>query len=175
MLTSTGDWPSVLPNGTRTPWTVRACWYCGLIIALASVVTAAQQAIRLHRLACHPQHYECMRRLLSRKRPGKDGAILPRRLQVFAWQMSGWLLMASAVCMLAGMLVLIWSSTLTEQQRKFANWWNSEAKLAVTFTIVTVVLCSLAGIQWWTLYSFDGDDDSDQQSPGGGVKDDHRG
>lgn len=166
VLTSTGDWPNVLPNGTRSPWTVRACWYCGLIIALGAVVTAAQQAIRLHRLTCHPQHNICIRRLLSSRRTNSDGMVLPRRMQVFAWQMSGWLLMVSALCMLGGMLILIWSSTLTERQRMFQSWWNGDAKLAVTFTIVTTCLIALFAIQQWTLYSFDGHDDSDQRAPG---------
>lgn len=162
VLTSTGDWPSVLPNGTRSPWTVKACWYCGLIIALTSVVTAAQQAIRLHRLASHPQHNICIRRLLASRHKRPDGAQLPRRMQVWAWQMSGWLLMASALCMVAGMMILIWSSTVTEKQNVFKDWWNGDAKLAVTFTIVTVALLVLASLHQWTLYSWDGHDDSDQ-------------
>ena len=83
-------------------------------------------------------------------------------MQVFAWQMSGWLLIASALCMLAGMLVLIWSSTLLNTRTLFVDWWNDDAKLAVTFTTVTAVLFALAGIQQWTLYSWNGSDDSDQ-------------
>lgn len=164
VLSSTGDWPQILSNGTRTPWPVRACWYSGLIIALTSVVTAAQQAIRLHRLAAHPQHNASIRRLLASNRRNKEGMILPRRLQVFAWQMSGWLLIVSALCMLAGLMILLWSSTLTDAQQKYANWWNNDAKLAVTFTIVTGFLFILTVVQQVTLYSKQNNDDSDQSA-----------
>lgn len=50
-LTSTGSWPTILPNGRSSPWTVQACWYTGIVFALFSVLTAAQQSVRLHRLS----------------------------------------------------------------------------------------------------------------------------
>ena len=64
--------------------------------------------------------------------------------------------------MLAGLLILIWSSTVTDKQRQLVNWWNGDAKLAVTVTIVTVSALALAILQQWTLFSFQGSDDRDQ-------------
>lgn len=108
-------------------------------------------------------HNDCIRRLLSSKRKDSQGKLLPRRMQVFAWQLSAWLLIGSVLAMLAGMFILIWSSTLTKTQQLFQDWWNGEAMLAVTFTCISVALGVLFLLQQWTLYSWDGADDQDQR------------
>lgn len=66
--------------------------------------------------------------------------------------------------MLAGMFILIWSSTLTDSQQLFQDWWNGEAMLAVTFTIIAVVLGIVFFLQQYTLYSWHGADDQDQRN-----------
>lgn len=68
-------------------------------------------------------------------------------------------LVLSVTSMLCGMCILIWSSTgrLTIN----GNWWNSDAKLAVTFSIVIfMIMLSFVGEQV-ALYSWKGSDDSD--------------
>ncbi|KAJ4368400.1 hypothetical protein N0V83_006757 [Neocucurbitaria cava] len=50
VLTSTGSWPNILPNGKQSPWPVRTSWYCGIVLALFSILSAANQTVRLHRL-----------------------------------------------------------------------------------------------------------------------------
>lgn len=85
-------------------------------------------------------------------------------MQVFAWQLSAWLLVGSVLAMLAGMFILIWSSTLTDTQQLFQDWWNGEAMLAVTFTAIAVVLGVMFLIQQYTLYSWSGADDQDQRN-----------
>ncbi|KAF3044124.1 hypothetical protein E8E12_010112 [Didymella heteroderae] len=43
VLTSTGSWPQVLPSGRESPWPIRTAWYCGIILSLFSILTAAGQ------------------------------------------------------------------------------------------------------------------------------------
>lgn len=66
--------------------------------------------------------------------------------------------------MFSGMFILIWSSTGTEGIG-FATrpWWNSDAKLAVTFTTVAVVILLAFIFEQITLYSWSGRDDSRQE------------
>ncbi|KAH9908198.1 hypothetical protein F4778DRAFT_467511 [Xylariomycetidae sp. FL2044] len=159
VLTSTGSWPTILPNGTLSPWTVRACWYCGILLALTSVLTAAQQSIRLHRLSCHRRPHVAIRRLLRSRQVSREGKALPRRAQVFMWQMSGLILSASVFAMLTGMFILIWSSTggLSALRQ---GWWNGDAKMAVTFSAVALLLGLGFLYEQYTMYSWHGADDS---------------
>ena len=78
--------------------------------------------------------------------------------------MSNILLMLSILAMLGGMFILIWKSTgnLSALERTLHGWWNSEAKLAATFTTVAFVVGALFLMQQFTLYSWQGEDDSDQ-------------
>jgi len=61
--------------------------------------------------------------------------------------------------MLAGIFILLWSSTGSVYS--FQDWWNDEAKLAITFTIVTLAVGILFVFEQFTLYSWRGHDDSD--------------
>lgn len=60
--------------------------------------------------------------------------------------------------MLGGMFILIWSATVTR------SWWNNDAKLAITFTIVAFLIGCLFVAEQVTLYSFRGRDDSEETS-----------
>lgn len=164
VLTSTGSWPSILPNGTRSPWTVRACWYCGILLALASVLTAAQQSIRLHRLSCHRRPNTSIRRLLRQaKLDPTTGKYLPRRAQVYTWQLSALLLTLSVLAMFGGMFILIWSSTGTALAGFVTrSWWNPDSQLAVTFSVVAFLIFLAFVFEQVTLYSWSGKDDSTQ-------------
>ncbi len=65
VLTSTGSWPQVLPSGRESPWPIRTAWYCGIILSLFSILTAADQTVRLHRLSAHRDGLDGIRRLLA--------------------------------------------------------------------------------------------------------------
>jgi hypothetical protein len=149
VLTSTNSWPNLLDDGTRTPWLVRACWFCGMIFALAAVVTAASQAIRLHRLGCRKDGLYAVRRLLSMNHGTQQGDILPQRRQVLIWQMAAIWLVLSALTMVIGLLILAWTAAA------IGDWWSGQAKLAITFTIVTVLVLCIFGWEQWTLLSWD--------------------
>lgn len=62
--------------------------------------------------------------------------------------------------MFGGMFILIWSST--GGPLFTSSWWNDEAKLAVTFSIVflTVLILFIGGSV--SLYSWEGQDDADE-------------
>ncbi|KAK4548378.1 hypothetical protein LTR36_010249 [Oleoguttula mirabilis] len=89
-LTSTGSWPTVLSNGQEAPWTVRTCWFVGIVFALFAVLTAAQQSMRLHRLSAHRDALRNIRHFMGARTRDREGlvTIRPRRLQVYGWQAS---------------------------------------------------------------------------------------
>jgi len=140
-LTSTGSWPTILKNGQESPWTVRTCWYAGIVFGLFAALTAAQQSIRLHRLSAHRDALRNIRHFMGSRMRDKEGVlrIKPRRFQVFGWQASIMFLTLSVVTMLVGMCILIWSSTQfgpAKSQRD--GWWDSNSKLTVTWSIITL-------------------------------------
>jgi hypothetical protein len=73
VLTSTGSWPNILPNGERSPWSVRTSWYCGIILSLFSILSAADQTVRLHRLSSHRDGLKNIRKLLAKNCEAKTG------------------------------------------------------------------------------------------------------
>ena len=80
--------------------------------------------------------------------------------------------------MLGGMFILIWSSTgnLSEYEKLTGGWWNSDAKLAVTFSTVGFTLFVIFVTEQWTMYSFQGKDDggqTDEATSGSSVDEDN--
>ncbi|TKA61796.1 hypothetical protein B0A55_11318 [Friedmanniomyces simplex] len=145
-LTSTGlvviwgsSWPTILSSGIETPWIVRTCWYCGIVFSLFAVLTAAQQSIRLHRLAAHRDAWKNIRIFMGAKWRDEEGVvrIRPRRFQVFGWQASIMFLTFSVLTMVLGICLLVWTGTMTGPLQT-GGWWGHNAKLAVTWSIVTL-------------------------------------
>jgi hypothetical protein len=77
--------------------------------------------------------------------------------------MSAALLTLSVLCMLGGMFILIWSST----GHTNGSWWNSDSKLAVTFTIISSGVICLFIAEQVTLYSYDSDRPENSRSEEG--------
>jgi heme/copper-type cytochrome/quinol oxidase subunit 2 len=127
-----------------------------MILALAAVVTAASQAIRLHRLSCRKNGLDAIRRLLSMNHGSRVGEVLPQWRQVFIWQMAVLWLILSAFVMVIGLLILAWTAAATGEM------WSGQTWLAITFTIVTVLILSIFGWEQWTLFSWDGVEVSDE-------------
>ncbi|KAI0470762.1 hypothetical protein GGR56DRAFT_657450 [Xylariaceae sp. FL0804] len=165
-LTSTGAWPDVLSNGQDKPWIVKACWYSGIIFAVFAVLTAAQQGLRLHRLSGHRDGLVLVRRCMAAdgqayhdddddddaktadnngngggdNEDGRDDEIRPRRLQVYAWQASLAFLVGAVVCLIVGIMILVWvSADYGPKKRPEEGWWDDSSLLALVFTIVVVV------------------------------------
>ncbi|KAK5171211.1 uncharacterized protein LTR77_004355 [Saxophila tyrrhenica] len=149
VLTSTNSWPDVLQNGRSTPWVVRSCWFCGIIFALASVLTAASQSIRLHRMSCRPDANASIRGLLGIKSLKSNGEKIPRRAQVWIWQMGVLYLMISVLFMIIGMLALVWAAVGGQ------NWWNGQAQLAITFSVAAAVVAGLFVWEQVNLFAWD--------------------
>ncbi|THZ50045.1 hypothetical protein D6C90_02932 [Aureobasidium pullulans] len=160
MLSGTGSWPVIQPNGKISPWTVRACWYCGILFAVAAVLTALQQSIRLHRLSCHQHPGKYIRRLISQQHPDRNGLILARKSHVMLWQCGTYFLSLSALSMLVGMFILIWDATDPIAGGFKRAWWTGEAKLAVTFSIIGLFIACVFVFQQFALYTWRGEDDS---------------
>lgn len=131
VLTSTGSWPQVLPSGRESPWPIRTAWYCGIILSLFSILTAADQTVRLHRLSAHRDGLDGIRRLLSktngeRKHSERTGRRAPSLLQVFTWQMPVMFLTTATISMIIGMFLHVWSAT---RHLETASWWDDNSKV----------------------------------------------
>ncbi|OAL54509.1 hypothetical protein IQ07DRAFT_583795 [Pyrenochaeta sp. DS3sAY3a] len=155
VLTSTGSWPNILPNGEESPWRVRTSWYCGIILSLFSILSAADQTVRLHRLSSHRDGLENIRKLLAktngeRKRSSKSGRKKPSLLQILTWQMPVMFLTTATICMIVGMFLHVWSATSHLRKPEI---WDDNTKVAITFTTVAVVAMVVFFIGQVSLYS----------------------
>ncbi|ORY16913.1 hypothetical protein BCR34DRAFT_635325 [Clohesyomyces aquaticus] len=158
VLTSTGSWPTILPNGKESPWMVRTAWYCGIILSLFSILTAADQTIRLHRLSSHQHGLINIRNLLAKNAQNhthkRAGRRQPSRVQVYAWQMPVMFLTTAAICMIVGMFLHVWSATARIRPDQ-EDWWNDNSKVAVTFTIIGIISIMFFFFGQITLYAPD--------------------
>ncbi|WDK17083.1 hypothetical protein CGRA01v4_08366 [Colletotrichum graminicola] len=153
VLTSTGSWPNLLPPETTTPWTVRTCWFCGIAFSLASVLTAADQTIRLHRMAGHRDGLILIRQSLRTKDRvliGTEWKYQPRKMQVYVWQLAVLLLSGSVLCMMLGMVFLVWSAVIEDVVRGVG--FGDNGKVAVIFTVVALATAIIFIVGQATLY-----------------------
>jgi len=106
VLTSTGSWSSILPSDELSPWPIRTTWYCGIVLSLFSILTAADQTVRLHRLSSHRDGLDNLRKLLSKTIRERDceaqTRLQPSLLQVVTWQMPVMFLTSATICMIVG-------------------------------------------------------------------------
>lgn len=120
----------MLGNGRQQPWTTKTFWYAGIVCALFSVLTAAQQSMRLHRLCAHRDGLQRIRNCMMHPEVDKDGFYRPRRWRVYTWQISPMLLALSVLCMITGMGVMIWvGAGLGPLKKEYEEWWDSNAKV----------------------------------------------
>ncbi|KXH60528.1 hypothetical protein CNYM01_00005 [Colletotrichum nymphaeae SA-01] len=153
VLTSTGSWPNLLPPETTTPWPVRTCWFCGIAFALASVLTAADQTIRLHRMAGHRDGLVLIRQSLrtqDRVLIGTEWKYRPRKTQVYAWQLSVLFLAGAVLCMISGMIFLVWSAVAEDIGR--GKGFDDNGKVAVIFTSFALITAIIFALGQTTLY-----------------------
>jgi hypothetical protein len=144
-----------MPGSGDKAWFIRAIWFCGIIFALFSVLTAAQQTLRLHRLSAHRDGLHYIRLCLVRERKtldseGGQAKLVPRAFQVYSWQSAMVFLLLAVTCLLVGMLVLVWSAVIKETGGLIwnGNAWVSElgslqrerftnlVQLAIIYTVV---------------------------------------
>jgi len=127
VLTSTGSWPAILPSGELSPWPIRTSWYCGIALALFSILCAADQTVRLHRLSAHRDGPAKIYELLSKRHSvGGQGRKSPSTLQIMTWQMPVMFLTSSTLCMIVGMFLHVWSATVHVWQ---PGLWDDNAKV----------------------------------------------
>ncbi|KAF2688106.1 hypothetical protein K458DRAFT_385677 [Lentithecium fluviatile CBS 122367] len=150
VLTSTGSWPDILPNGRQSPWPVRTSWYCGIILSLFSLLTAADQTVRLYRISSHRDGHQNLRRLLAKSDGGrKVGKLRPSMGQLYTWQMPVMFLTTATICMIVGMFLHVWSAT----RHLHEDWWSADSKVALTFTIVALISIVMFFAGQVTLYA----------------------
>ena len=129
VLTSTGSWPTILPNGMPTPWPVRTSWYCGIILSLLSIISAADQTVRLHRLSSHRDGLANIRKLLAKgSRSTRTGRRAPSLIQIVTWQTPVMFLITATLCMVVGMFLLVWSATI---HKVSSGLWDDQTKVGL--------------------------------------------
>lgn len=105
-------------------------------------------------MSCRSDANASIRALLSRERRGRGGEVLPRRSHVYLWQTGVLYLMCSVFIMILGIFVLVWSAAGGQ------NWWNGQAQLAITFSIVACAVVAMFAWEQFTLFSWDGHKES---------------
>lgn len=125
-LTSTGSWPNFLPGEEAQPWEVRTCWYVGIVFGLTSILAAADQTIRLHRISGHRNAPRRIRILIRGNTRRKGGQIRPTRARMYIWQLPVFFLTCAVVAMMVGIWVLVWEATI--ENGVFV--WKEDAKVS---------------------------------------------
>jgi hypothetical protein len=102
-------------------------------------------------MSCRPDANASIRDLLVSRRSDKSsGQRHPATAQVWLWQMGVVYLMCSVAFMVAGMLMLVWAAAGGE------DWWNGQAQLAITFTVVAALVGGLFCWEQANLFSWGG-------------------
>lgn len=115
-------------NERDKPWGVRVCLYGGLVFALFAVLVAGQQSMRLHRLSGHRDGLIHIRERLARVE-SSDG-YKPYKFQVYAWGASLYFLVASVICMIVSITVLVWMSAGNHPDKEQRDtWWDDNSKV----------------------------------------------
>ncbi|KAL1604834.1 hypothetical protein SLS60_004374 [Paraconiothyrium brasiliense] len=137
VLTSTGSWPAILPNGKISPWPVRTTWYCGIVLSVFALLSAADQTVRLYRLSSHRDGRVQIRELLSKsKGKPRNGRSRPSMAQLYTWQMPVMFLTTATICMIVGLFLHVWSAI---RRLDHEHWWSDDAKVAVAFSVVGTI------------------------------------
>lgn len=157
-LTSTGSWPNFIPGGESQPWQVRTCWFVGIIFGLASILAAADQTIRLHRISAHRNAPRRIRILIKGNTGRKGGQIRPSRVRMFIWQLPVFLLSCAAVSMMTGIWILVWTATrengsfVWKENAQVSDWRDFAS--SGTNLYPRVRLCFRSSRFQWGLFSF---------------------
>ena len=128
-LTSTGSWPNILAGEQAQPWEIRTCWYVGIVFGLTSILAAADQTIRLHRISAHRNALRRIRILIRGDTRRKNGQIIPSRPRMYIWQLPVFFLTCAVVAMMAGIWALVWMATI--ESGTFI--WDENAKVSSSF------------------------------------------
>lgn len=155
VLTSTGSWPNITSNEKQNPWAVRASWYSGIILSLFSILTAADQTVRLHRISSHRDALKQLRNLLAKtdgkRQKSQSGRIRPNTAQIYTWQLPVMFLTTATIAMVVGMFLHVWSAA------KNLDIADPNAKVAVIFSVVAAVTIGVFFLGQVSLYAPDND------------------
>jgi hypothetical protein len=111
-------WP-LLEDGDSDQKVVLGIWYSALLLALGAIATATQQAVKLARLNTYP---DCRQRVCNMLGVYEGQQWRPRKVQLFIWQTPVMLQNGSIYMFLAGLVLLIWKTTLE-------NWSMDQLKV----------------------------------------------
>jgi hypothetical protein len=115
---------------------VRTSWYCGIVLSLFSILSAADQTVRLHRLSSHRDGLANIRRLLARNGKGSRAshagpAFQPSLVQIMTWQMPVMFLTSATLCMVVGMFLHVWSAT---KHQSYLDFSDDHSKVGIPWT-----------------------------------------
>jgi hypothetical protein len=155
VVAATFSWPQVI----GCYWLVPALWYASLVLLLTSMATAAQQAIALSRLICHPRGGEHIRELLGKPSRNSQSIYEPRRLQLYIWQIPISMLNTSVYACLLGILVFLCQRLLPINESTIGNDGKvtatgilaSKNSSVLIDSIDTCHLCGRFCVRYWEL------------------------
>lgn len=100
------------PNVKSGPIGVLACWYSTLLMSIMSITCAIQQSNALFKLGCRDDGKSQMRKIMQSSQT--TGATRESRLQHFIWQSPIMLLNFSILIFVIGLLILVFSHALLD-------------------------------------------------------------
>ncbi|KAI1377861.1 hypothetical protein F4677DRAFT_28468 [Hypoxylon crocopeplum] len=143
LFASAFTWPLVPVDAYAT----QGCWYCGLILILASVATATQQAVTLHRFRARQDSLVYLRKLLRSRRTIEGRDAKPSKLAMYVWQLPVMSLRLGIYLFILGMLLLIWDAAQVGQGLSLPN-----LGIAVSFTALLAFSVLNHGISVYHCY-----------------------
>lgn len=102
--------------------------YCGIVLSVFAILSAADQTVRLYRMSSHRDGCIKIRELLSKSNAKKrTGRLSPSMAQLYTWQMPVMFLTTAAICMIVGLFLHVWSAI---RGLHHENWWSDDAKVS---------------------------------------------
>ena len=101
--------------------------YCGIILSVFAILSAADQTVRLYRMSSHRDGLIQIRELLAKSNGKRDtGRLRPGMAQLYTWQMPVMFLTTAAICMIVGLFLHVWSAIRSTDHE---DWWSDDAKV----------------------------------------------
>lgn len=101
--------------------------YCGIILSVFAILSAADQTVRLYRMSSHRDGLIQIRELLAKSNGKRDtGRLRPGMAQLYTWQMPVMFLTTAAICMIVGLFLHVWSAIRSIDHE---DWWSDDAKV----------------------------------------------
>ncbi|EXL89499.1 hypothetical protein FOPG_00175 [Fusarium oxysporum f. sp. conglutinans race 2 54008] len=121
-------------NTSASPWSALACWTSGLVIAVGSLGTAAQQTLSLNHLKSYPGFENEICDYVGHDATNTAGNTVrqPAYSRIYILQIPVMMLKLSFVLFLVGLGLAVWDASIKRGRN------SAESKIAVAYTITVI-------------------------------------